>query len=182
MTLGVATRGSTVGEGLDRNNAAARRVLRVLTEAGVDDEDVQTSNFSIGPVYDDRGEDVIGYQVGNLLTVRLRDLDRAGKVVDDVARAGGDEVVVRGVSFGFDDTSDLVAQARKEAVRRARAQAEQLAGAAGVELVSVRRISESSADYGPALEATQDATASRVPIEPGAEELSVHVTVVYTIR
>jgi len=92
---------------------------------------------------------------------------------------------MRGVSFGFDDTSALVAQARGEAVKRARAQADQLAQAAGVELVSVRTISESSYDPGPALaapEAAQDWSAARGPIEPGSEELSVMVTVVYTIR
>ena len=185
MTLGVSSRGSTVGEALDRNNTAANRVMKVLTDAGIDKKDIQTSNFSIGPVYDDRGSEITGYQVSNTLTVQLRDIGAAGAVIDDAAQAGGDDVVMRGVSFGFDDTSALVAQARAEAVKRARAQAEQLAGAAGVELVSVRTISESSPDLGPVLaapEAAQDAAAMRAVIEPGSEELSVVVTVVYTIR
>ena len=185
MTLGVSSRGSTVGEALDRNNTAANRVMRVLTESGIDKKDIQTSNFSIGPVYDDRGSEITGYQVSNTLTVQLRDIAAAGAIIDDAAQAGGDDVVMRGVSFGFDDTSALVAQARVEAVKRARAQAEQLAGAAGVELVSVRTISESSPDFGPVLaapEAAQDAASVRTVIEPGSEELSVVVTVVYTIR
>jgi hypothetical protein len=185
MTLGVTTRGATVGEALDRNNASARRVLDVVRDAGVDDEDVQTSNFAIGPVYDDRGDAVTGYQVSNLLTVRIRSLEKAGGIVDAVARAGGDDAVMRGVAFTFDDTSDLVARARAEAVRRARGQAEQLAGAAGVELVAVRTISESSADFGPVLDAptsSDEAAASRAPIEPGTDELSVQVRIVYTIR
>jgi len=183
LTMGVRTRGDSVGAALDRNNAAVRRVIDVLTDGGVDDRDIQTSNFSIGPVSDDRSTEITGYEVSNLLRVQLRDLGRAGSLIDRAAQAGGDDAVVHGVSFGFDDTSGLVAQARSEAVRRARTQAEQLAEAAGVELVEVRTISESSRDDGRVLDAPE---ASRrdaaVPVVPGTEELSVTVTVTYTIR
>jgi hypothetical protein len=184
MTLGVTSRADTVGAALDRNNAAVGKVMDVLTDAGVDEKDVQTSSFSIGPVYDDRGAKVTGYQVSNLVTVTLRDLARAGTLIDRAAQAGGDDVVMHGVSFSFDDASGLVARARAEAVRRARAQAEQLAQAAGVELVAVRTISESSPDAGPVLSAPEASARADtgVAIAPGSEELSVQVTVVYTIR
>lgn len=184
MTLGVTTRGSSVGEALDRNNAAVGKVMTVLEDGDVDDEDVQTSNFSISPVHGDRSEAVTGYQVANLVTVQLRDLGRAGTLIDKAAAAGGDDVVMRGVSFGFDDTSGLVARARAEAVKRARAQAEQLADAAGVELVEVHTISESSLDPGPILAAPESAARAEdgVPISPGTEELSVQVSLVYVIR
>jgi hypothetical protein len=184
MTLGVTTRGDSVGDALGRNNATVAKVMDVLTDGGVDKKDVQTSNFSISPVYDDDGTDIDGYQASNLVTVQLRDLAEAGGLIDEAAGAGGDDVVMRGVSFGFDDTSALVAQARAEAVKRARTQAEQLSEAAGVALVEVRTISESSVDAGPVLAApeTSARAADSVPISPGTEELTVHVTVVYTIR
>lgn len=183
MTLGVTTRADSVGTALDRNNATVDKVMRVLTDGGVDKKDVQTSSFSISPVYDD-GSDIDGYQVSNLVSVQLRDLDHAGQLIDQAASAGGDDVVMQGVSFGFDDTSALVAQARAEAVKRARAQAEQLADAAGVTLVEVRTISESSFDPGPVAVAPEASAraADAIAISPGAEELSVQVTVVYTIR
>lgn len=184
MALGVTSRADTVGAALDRNNAAIGKVMGVLTDGGVDEKDVQTSSFSIGPVYDDRSTKIVGYQVSNVLTVQLRDLAKAGALIDKAAQAGGDDVVMQGVAFSFDDASKLVAQARTEAVRRARTQAQQLAEAAGVELVAVRTISEASADPGPVLAApdaaTRDETA--VAIAPGSQELSVQVTVVYTIR
>lgn len=183
MTIGITSRGSSVGDALDRNNQSVRKVMGVLREGGVDDEDVQTSDFSIGPVYDDRGTEITGYQVSNLVRVQLRDLDAAGDLIDRAAEAGGDDAVMQGVSFGFDDTSALVARARAEAVRRARTQAEQLADAAGVELVAVQTISESSIDDGPVLAAPESsARADSVAIAPGSEELAVQVTVVYTIR
>ena len=178
MTLGVTSRGRTVGEALDRNTTAAKKVMEVLTDGGVDKKDIQTSSFSIGPTYDDH------YQVSNQVSVQLRDLAKAGALIDKAAGAGGDDVVMQGVSFGFDDTSDLVAQARADAVKRARSQAEQLARAAGVELGEVRTISESSTDVGPvaAPEAASKSTADAVPIAPGSQEVSVQVSIVFTIR
>ena len=123
--------------------------------------------------------------MSNLVVAQLRDLDKAGGLLDKAAQAGGDDVVVRNVSFDIDDTSDLVAAARADAVKRARNQAEQLAAAAGVQLGDVLTISESSQDVGPVLaapEAAADRAASSVPIQSGSEELTVLVSVVFSIR
>jgi hypothetical protein len=185
VMLGVTSRGRTVGEALDRNNAAARRVLEVLLDGGVDKKDLQTTNFSIGPIYGDNANDIQGYQVSDVVVAQLRDLDKAGSLLDDAAQAGGDDVIVRNVSFDIDDTSDLVAAARADAVKRARNQAEQLAAAAGVQLGDVLTISESSPDVGPVLaapEAADGRAASSVPIQSGSEELTVQVSVVFSIR
>lgn len=186
MTLGVTTRGDSVGTALDRNNATVAKVMDVLTDGGVDKKDIQTSSFSISPVYDDDGTDIEGYQASNLVTVQLRDLGKAGELIDAAAGAGGDDVVMHGVSFGFDDTSDLIAQARAEAVKRARSQAQQLADAAGVALGDVMTISESSQDLGPVLAAPEAAARSEaaadVSIAPGSEELAVHVSITFSIR
>ena len=60
--LGVTTRGHSVGEALDRNNSGARKVIEVLLDGGVDKKDVQTTNFSINPIYGDNGNDIEGYR------------------------------------------------------------------------------------------------------------------------
>jgi len=185
VMLGVTSRGHTVGEALDRNNAAARKVIEVLLDGGVDKKDIQTTNFSIGPIYGDNASDVQGYQVSNVVVAQLRDLDKSGSLLDKAAQAGGDDVVVRNVSFDIDDTSDLVASARADAVKRARNQAEQLATAAGVQLGDVLTISESSQDVGPfmaAPEAADARAATSVPIQTGSQELTVQVSVVFSIR
>ena len=186
LTLGVTSEARTVGEALDRNNDALDRVMKALRDGGVEKQDIQTSNFSIGSKRDDRTNEINGYQVTNLVTVRIRDLAKAGSLIDKAAEAGGDDVVMQGVSFGFDDTSDLIAQARADAVKRARSQAQQLADAAGVQLGDVITISESSRDYGPVLAAPEAAAkspaAADVTISPGSEELAVHVSIVFSIR
>jgi uncharacterized protein YggE len=186
VMLGVTTRGHSVGEALDRNNSGARKVIDVLYDNGVDKKDVQTTNFSINPIYGDNGNDIEGYMVSNLVVAQLRDLEKAGSILDKAAQAGGDDVIVRGVSFDIDDTSDLIAAARADAVKRARNQAEQLAAAAGVQLGDVLTISESSRDVGPVASmptaTDESAAAMRVQIEGGSEELTVQVSVVFSIR
>src|SRR4051794_8268818 len=186
VMLGVTTRGHSVGEALDRNNSGAHKVIGVLYDGGVEKKDVQTTNFSINPIFGDNGNDIQGYQVSNVVVAHLRDLDQAGGLLDKAAQAGGDDVVVRNVSFDIDDTSDLVSAARADAVKRARNQAEQLAAAAGVQLGDVVTISESSQDVGPLLDAPAAAAAQRdaasVPIQTGSQELTVQVSVVFSIR
>ena len=187
VMLGVTTRGHSVGEALDRNNSSARKVIGVLYDNGVDKKDVQTTNFSINPIYGDNANDIEGYTVSNLVVAQLRDLDKAGSILDKAAEAGGNDTVVRGVSFDIDDTSDLIAAARTDAVKRARNQAEQLATAAGVQLGDVLTISESSRDYGPLTAApsagsADEAVARTLTLESGSEELTVQVSVVFSIR
>ena len=184
LSIGVSSRARTAAEALSRNSELARKVLGVLVAAGIADQDVQTSDLSVSPVYDDDGNQVIAYAVTNSVSATIRELDNVGPVVDATTKVAGDEIVVNGLYFSFDDNTKLVAQARTDAVKRARSQAEQLASAAGVELGDLMSITESSAPIGPAQEAApRDAAAESIPpVNPGSEELSVDVTLVYEIR
>jgi uncharacterized protein YggE len=185
LLVGVKTRDVSAGEALDRNSSLTQRVIDVLKDAGVDDDDLQTSDLSISPFYDDEGDDLEGYTVSNLLVASIREMDKAGGIIDAATKAAGNEIVVHGVYFSFDDNTELVAKARADAVRRARLQAEQLAEAAGVELGDLLTLSEDSAPYGPALEADAARVAegdiAAAPIEPGSESLSVQVTLIFEI-
>ena len=188
LYLGVDTRGDTAGDALAQNSRLTVGVLKVLRDAGVPEKDIQTTNLSIYPVYDDDGEVVIAYSVSNRVVAKLRDLNTAGDIIDEATKAAGDDIIVQGLYFSIDDNSKVVEQARTEAVKRAKAQAEQLAAAAGVELGALRSIDERYTPIGPALDAREAAAptaesgdAASVPIQPGSEELSVDVTLVYEI-
>ncbi|HEY8218347.1 MAG TPA: SIMPL domain-containing protein [Acidimicrobiia bacterium] len=186
LTLGVDTRGKSAGDALAENSKLTLEVLKVLRVAGVADEDIQTSDLSIQPVYDEDGETVIAYSAGNHVTAELHDLDKAGRVVDAATEAAGDQIVVQGLYFEIDDNSQLVARARAEAVKRAKAQAQQLADAAGVQLGELQSISEESAPVGPVLEREKAAASpssgdAAPPIEPGSQTLTVDVTLIYAI-
>jgi uncharacterized protein YggE len=181
VVIGVSARGRTASDALDTANDRAAKVIAALKDSGVAEDDIQTSGLSVTPTYGDDGT-ITGYEVSNTVTARLRDVSKAGSVIDAAARVAGDEIRVHGISFGIDDDSALLATARQRAVKRARAQAEQLAEAAGVELGEVRRIDEGGVVV--PFESRQFAEAtstSSVPIEPGTQTVSVQVTVVYAI-
>jgi uncharacterized protein YggE len=185
LLLGVDTRGKSAGEALAENSKRTFGVLKVLDDAGVDPKYVQTSNLSISPVYDDEGEIVIAYAVSNHVVAKLHDLNKAGDVIDAATKAAGNQIIVQGLSFEIDDNSALVAKARIDAVKRAKAQAEQLADAAGVKLGALQSLVEDSTPVGPPIEAKAAAPSSAAdaapPIQPGTETLSVDVTLVYAI-
>ena len=184
LVVGVRTRDRSARTSLDRNNDLANKVIDAVKEAGVEDKDVQTSDFSISPSYND-DRDINGYEVSNLVTAKLRDFDKAGEVIDAATEIAGDEVIIYGVQFSFDDNSLLVARARSEAVKRAKAQAQQLAKAADVELGDLMSLTEDSQPEPPIFSTESRAAAGDVaaaPIEPGSETLSVQVTLVYKIQ
>ena len=183
ISIGVETRAEEAAVALEENNTKTQALLDLLKGEGVAEADLQTENLSISPTYNDNGSRITGYQVTNSLRVTLRDLDRSGQIIDAAANAAGDAVRINGLSFSIDDTSDLYASARADAVRRARTQAEQLAEAAGVELGAVRTITEAPIGGDVIYEerlAASDAAAG-APIEAGSQELTLTVTVVYDI-
>jgi uncharacterized protein YggE len=181
LTLGVSGRGPTAAAVLATIGERAQKVIDVLHDAGVADDDVQTSDLSVQPVFDDQNR-VTGYEATNTVTARIRDLGKAGAIIDAAADKAGDSIRVQGITFSIDDDSALLAAARTKATKRARAQAEQLAEGAGVEVGDVRSISESTSSLPLTYRAEAAADAASTPVQPGSETLSVSATVVFAIR
>jgi uncharacterized protein YggE len=182
MTLGVQSTARTAQDALAQNAARATGVINALKASGVAPADLQTSELSLYPTFDSKGR-ITGYSVSNLVTAKVHDVPNAGKIVDAAAAQAGDDIRVQGLVLSIEDTGKLVAAARKDAVTKARTQAGQLAHAAHVRLGPVEKITERR-PASPMLQSyaklAADAAAS-TPIEPGSQELSVDVTVVFAI-
>jgi uncharacterized protein YggE len=182
VTLGVQTNGPSATEALARNAERATNVINALKASGVAAADLQTSELSLYPTFDNRGRPT-GFSASNMVTAKVHDVPNAGRVVDAAAAQAGNDIRVNGISLSIEDSSALVAAARAEAVTRARAQARQLARAAAVKLGPLQRITERrTSPPVPQYQAGLAADVSRAaPIEPGSQSLTVDVTVVYTI-
>ncbi|MCO5730356.1 SIMPL domain-containing protein [Rhizobium sp. SSA_523] len=153
VTLAVTRMGDTAEAALAANSAAMRDVLAALKEAGLADRDMQTSDFSIYPRYSQpdpnrpNGSEaqepkIIGYQVSNGLTLRVRDLAKLGALLDRSVKLG----INQGgqINFTNDDPKAALEEARREAVKDAMQRAKTLSDAAGVKLGAVLSISENS--------------------------------------
>ena len=155
ITVGVEAKAKTVATARSQAAISMNAVIDTLRAAGIQDVDIQTDFFNISPEYSfqdrpdalgnrTRKHVLEGYLVTNRATVKVRDMDQTGKILDDVARAGGDFTQVQGVNFTVSDPSSFHVQAREKAVKEATAKAQQFADLTGVSLGKVIFISEMS--------------------------------------
>ncbi len=188
LRLGIEVLAATVAIAQSQAIEAMDEVMEALTDNGVAEKDIQTQYFSIRQVTkwdrDDEEEVVVGYRVTNKVNAKIREIDKAGIVIDAVAAAGGDFTRIDSIDFSVDDPSAYYEEAREKAMADAKAKAEQLAELAGARLGKATFISESS--YVPPPIYRQDVyeeamPGAETPISPGEMEISLTVQVVYAI-
>jgi uncharacterized protein len=148
LTLGVQSLDKAVAPAQRAAVDAMNRIMKVLKDAGIADKDIQTTQFNIDQQtkWDDKANTVVvvGYQVSNIVTVKIRDMGKAGSIIDQAADAGGDLIRVNGISFMVDDPSPLFKVAREKAIQNATDKAKQMAQAAGVKLGKLIYLTEST--------------------------------------
>jgi uncharacterized protein YggE len=177
----VETTAATVGEALTGANAAATRMRDALVAAGIAKADLRTADVGVSERRNDKDE-ITGYTANQGLTAKIRKLADAGKLLSTAIKAGGDAARLHGISFGIEDDSKLLAEARKKAFAEARGKAALYAGEAGRSLDRVVKVTEDNPRYGgPAqqfkLSAAMAAADAETPIEPGRQQIAVTVTV-----
>ncbi|MDH4119563.1 MAG: SIMPL domain-containing protein [Acidimicrobiia bacterium] len=186
VDLGVSVLEPTVSAATAKAAQLAEGMLKALSAAGVDEKDIQTANYSIYPEYDysQSAQRLLGYRVMNTVSVKVREVERAGDVIDAATKAGGESAVVNGIRFDIEDDGELVTAAREAAWADAKAKAEQLADLAGVALGQAVKITETfSPAPSQALYARAELAADGggTPIQPGEQQVSVTVTVEFQI-
>jgi uncharacterized protein YggE len=186
ITLGVQTQGPDIAEAVQENNRRAGEAMAAIREAGVADGDMSTANFSVSTQqqYDDQGNptDQVSYWVDNSVNVTLRDLSKLGDLLQSALSHGANSV--QSVTYSVEDPTEALDSARVQALEDARSQADQLAGAAGVELGQVITVGEPGVvaypvEYAPAF---GKGGGGGVPTSPGTLEFTVQLSVVYAIR
>jgi uncharacterized protein YggE len=186
VTLGVNVHRSDVSSAMQAANTRQAKVRSSLRKHGVAEKDLQTSDVSVYPDFDNHGRPN-GYRVSETLTAKLRDLKKAGQAISDAVQAGGDEATVQGVSFSLEDNADLLKQARDAAFADAQAKAERYAQLAKRSLGEVQLVAETSnpqlAQPVPfAYDAARASALKEVPIDAGTSDVSVTVTVRWALR
>ena len=185
---GVTSEAKTAREASDANNSAMAKVLSALKSVGIDDKDLQTSRLSLMPQYAQQtrpngGPNVItGYRASNRVTIRVRDVKKVAATIDTLVTSGANEV--GGINFVVTKASELLDEARTQAVADARRKAELYAKAAGVTLGTPISISEDGANAPPAPMMLRKAAAdfASAPVVQGEETLRVNVSVSWEIK
>lgn len=180
IRLGVTSQGKNAREASEANARQMTNVLAAIREAGVADRDVQTSRLSLQPQYEQGKAGparLLGFQVTNQITIRIRDIDKFPGILDRAITAGANEM--SGIEFVVSEQSKLLDQARDDAVSDARRKAELYAKAAGVKLGPVTSITEEGSS--PPRPVVQAMRASAVPVAPGEQLLRAAVTVTFEL-
>ncbi len=188
LSLGVEAEAKSVAQAQKDAAEAMNRVIRTLRDKGVAEKDIQTQKFSIQPVRRwierENRDEIVGYRVTNIVVAKLREIEKAGNIIDAVAEAGGDLTRINDISFAVDDPTQLYNQAREKALQDAMNKAQQIARVTNVKLGRPIYISEGTLytppvirDYAlKAFEATPP-----TPIAAGELEFRVTVQMVYKI-
>lgn len=196
FTLSVITEGgmdvpSLQAENTEKNN----NIIKYLKDNGVDEKDIRTQSYNLSPRYNHypcRGEDecrppeIIGYQITQSVSVKVRDFDKAGVLLGGVVEEGANSVSQ--LNFTLDDPTSVQDEARAEAIEKAQKKAKSVAKAGGFRLGKLLSIEESSYSPQPmyAYESRGFGIGGAVDvaptIEPGSEEVTVSVILRYEIK
>lgn len=198
----VSSEKSTVAAAQAEATSKINAVDKYLKDAGVEEKDIQTSDYSVNPQYDyvqqactngycPGGKQVLrGYQVRQTTTVKVRDAAKAGDLLTGVGERGATEV--SGLNFTFDDPQKLQDEVRGEAIADAKTKADELAKQLGVRLVRVVSFSENGGGYpepyyaygrgGTVANQAMDSKAVAPEISVGQNKVTSNVSVTYEIR
>ncbi len=190
LTLGVSSLRPTVAEAREQAATALTAMIASMSANGVEEDDIQTQQLSIQPEYDYNNNETVlrGFRVSNTVTAKIRNIDDTTKVVDDAVTAGGDDTQIQSISFTIDDPKQLQEQAREQAVEDARAKAQTLAGASGVDLGEPITIVEGGGLQPPIpyqenfARGAADSAQAETPIQPGELDVIINVSVTWGIN
>lgn len=187
ISVGVTSRASTPTAAREQNTTAVNATLDALKELGIEDRDIQTTNMNMWTSYNNNGG-ISGYRMSTDLAIYVREIDRAGEVVDAAIAAGSNEL--NGVEYLLSNEDEMYNEALTDAIDLARQKAESMAAAAGKTVGQVRRIEETSRavatvrEYGVNADtggvSFNEAKADTV-IRPGSSTISAQVQVVFEI-
>lgn len=184
ITLGVTNEAVEAADAMVATSDAVLAILGRLKASSIADRDIQTQQFSINPVWSNRGSNsngtakITGFQASNMVLVRIRDLDNLGDVLDAVIADGANSF--NGLQFSVQDPDPLFEQAQQAAVADGLATAKLLTSAANVSLGPVLSITVHGGGARPMQMATM--RESSAPIAAGEVTINASVTMVFEIK
>lgn len=187
---GVVTQAETAEAALADNARRMAAVVRALRAQGIAERDIRTSGLGVQPQFryePNREPILVGFLARNQVQVVLRDLDRAGRLIDLLVRAGANQI--DGPSFRVDRPEPILDRARAQAVRIARQRADLYAAAAGLRVKRITAIREAHELRpvpppmpAPRMMATAAEALPASPVLPGEMELIATVSMEFELE
>ena len=189
VDVGVVTEAPEAKDAARLNAQKLDFVLKAIRNALGSGAKFETVSYSLNPVYrypEPRKEPVLtGYSATNVVRVKELALDKVGEVIDLATSSGANSV--SNIAFGLRDEAAAKARALREAAIDARAKAESLADALGVQVLGILSVSEGEPDIVRPMpmyraEMAMAQAAPPTPVEAGMIEVRASVTLVVSIK
>ncbi|HEX8591345.1 MAG TPA: SIMPL domain-containing protein [Candidatus Paceibacterota bacterium] len=191
---------ATVAAAQEAADKRSRTALDGVRSLGVEDKDVRADAYQVNPQYENpqpcvpgrecvQNPRIIGYQVAQTVTVKVRNTNIAGEVIQALGTAGVQNI--SGPNFEVDDDSDVMREARAKAIEDARQKAKELARQLHVRLGDVVSYGENGGPYpmptagigkGGVMMDSMARSEAATPLPQGQNESTVMVTVTYEIK
>jgi len=195
IVLGVESEAKTANDSLSQNSDSLNSVISALTNSGISEDEIQTSNFSIYPIYDSikdfsgNWQQILnGYRVSNILLIQTDKINSAGDIIDAAVSSGANRV--DNISFQLSDnklqkiSDNLIADAINDATQKA----EKALVPLNQKIVGVKSVvihDNIVPYYDSPMRASFDGFAESsmksAPIMSGDEEITTNVSVVFYI-
>lgn len=187
INFGVFTSKSTSSAAQTENDAIISKITTALKGAGIKEEDIQTTGYSLQPRYvwnKTTSKSVFdGYDMNHNMAVVVRNIKDAGKTVSLIADNGANRV--DGISFDVDDATleQTKLTAIGLAMASARKRADVVAKAAGKTILSVQTVTVNENTNTPYPMYQANAAVAKdsapAPVQAGTMDVLISVSVTY---
>jgi uncharacterized protein YggE len=168
------------------------KIVAAVKGLGVEEKDIKTTGYNLNPVYnwtEAKGQQLIGYEVAQNVTLKIRDLAKIGDIIARTTEQGANQI--GNIAFTIDDEFALKNQARELAIQKAKEKADLIAKQTGIKLGKIKNFNENS--YVPTplaysnvrMEAAKSMNAvdqASPEIQAGQNEIKVDVTLTYEVK
>lgn len=186
ISAGVTTMAPTASAAIQQNARQMNAVRGALRSAGIADRDIQTSTISLNPEYryqENQSPVLTGYRASNQVTVRFRDIERTGTILDALVAQGANQI--NGPMLSIDEPEAALDEARMQALQVAQRRAETYARQLGKRVGRILSVSESGGGFPPPMPMMARAEmsdAASTKIDPGQQTLSVTLSVSFELN
>lgn len=180
ISLGVETEDENANVAQEANKKQMTEVMAALKEAGISEEQIKTTQYSIYDRYNyiENKEPEKYYAVTNMVEVTILDLDKMGQVIDAVSKSGANQV--SNIQFGISNEQEVYAEALKLAMKSAKTKADALLGTFNKQADVPSKVIENGYSVGVVRDVYESAMMKdSTPISTGALTVTAQITVEY---
>ncbi len=203
VTFTATGNAKTMADAQKALNEQTTKAMSFLKDSKIADKDIKTQNYNSYPKYEQKSDPalgmpcsqyyclpvntksvIVGYEASQTVSVKIRNTDDAGKIIDGLGKVGLSNI--SGPDFSIDDEDGLKAEARKNAIDDTKTKARALARDLGVRLGDITSFNESSG--GPMYYANdmmlsaKTASAPEASLPKGENKITSNVTITWEIK